>query len=44
MLTNVLDAPIAELAVSYNVDVMKNFLDARALVSLGISGLNTWNW
>ena len=31
MLADMLDAPVAELAVCDNVDVGKNFLDARAL-------------
>lgn len=34
MLADVLDAPVSELAVSYNVDVGENFLNAGALVLL----------
>lgn len=41
VLTNVLDTPIAELAVSHNVDVQKNFLDAGTLLLNVISGLHT---
>jgi hypothetical protein len=34
MLADVLDAPVSELAVSYNVDVGEDFFNARALVFL----------
>lgn len=37
VLTNVLDAPIAELTVSHNVDVQKDFLDAGTLLPYMVS-------
>ena len=37
MLANVLDAPIAELPVSDDVDVVKNFIDTRALLQRSAS-------
>lgn len=44
MLADMLDTPISELAMGYNVNVVKHFVDTRALHRRSVKGEMPWNF